>query len=362
VPRPKKTNRDAEAAYERNRIAAAETSRQKSVAGREISPLPRVKNPARRAACAESLAKYCRTYHPEVFYLDWSDDQLRALQRVETATRRGGLFAYAMPRGGGKSSIAECGAEWGMLYGYLEFALLIGAEQDGALESLDSIKTGFETNDLLFEDFPEVCYPIRRLDGIAHRANGQLFNGKRTYITWTASEIVLPTIPESKASSAILAVTGITGRIRGMKFKRPSDGRIVRPGLVIADDPQTAESARSPSQCETRLRMLRADIMGLAGPGKKISVIMPCTVIRAGDVADTLTDGTKHPEWQGERTKLVYQFPTNPHLWEEYKALRKQGRRQGRGPGGDGVLPTEPSRRWTRARKSPGRAGSTTTS
>ena len=86
---------------------------------------------------------------------------------------------------------------------------------------LDSIKTELDCNDLLLADFPEVCFPIQALDGISNRANGQLYQGKRTQIGWTAKEIVLPTIAGSHASGAIIKVAGLTGRIRGMKFKRP---------------------------------------------------------------------------------------------------------------------------------------------
>jgi len=38
----------------------------------------------------------------------------------------------------------------------------------------------------------------------------------------------------SKASGAIIKVAGITGRIRGMKYKR-ADSRTVRPTLVVLD-------------------------------------------------------------------------------------------------------------------------------
>ncbi len=90
---------------------------------------------------------------------------------------------------------------------------------------------------------------------------------------------MLPTIEGSKASAAIIKVAGITGRIRGMKFKR-SDGMTVRPSLVVLDDPQTDESARSLSQCATREGILAGAVLGLAGPGKpperlKISIWGP---------------------------------------------------------------------------------------
>jgi hypothetical protein len=106
-----------------------------------------------------------------------------------------------------------------------------------------------------------------------------------------------------------------------MKFKRP-DGQTVRPSLVILDDPQTDESARSLSQCANRERILAGAVLGLAGPGQKISGIMPCTVIRPGDMADRILDTEKHPEWNGERTKMVYAFPDDEKLWDRYAEIR----------------------------------------
>jgi hypothetical protein len=87
-------------------------------------------------------------------------------------------------------------------------------------------------------------------------------------MTWTNSEIVIATIPGSNSSGGIIRVAGITGRIRGMKFKRP-DGKTIRPELVIIDDPQTDESAQSLVQCAKRERVLAGAILGLAGTGQE---------------------------------------------------------------------------------------------
>jgi hypothetical protein len=213
---------------------------------------------------------------------------------------------------------------------------LIGSDEGHAMDMLDAIKMELDGNDLLLEDFPEVVYPIQCLDGIANRCNGQLYKGERTHIGWTAREVVLPTIEESKASGAIIKVAGITGRIRGMKYKR-ADGKTVRPSLVVLDDPQTDESARSLSQCVTRESILAGAVLGLAGPGRKISGIMPCTVIRPSDMADNILSRDKHPEWNGERTKMVYSFPTDESLWKKYAELRAASLREGR----EGVEATE---------------------
>src|SRR5690606_20277482 len=242
----------------------------------------------------------------------------------------GGLFAMAMPRGSGKTTICECACIWAVLYGHREFVCLIGSDEGHAADMLDSIKMELEGNDRLLEDFPEVIFPIQALDGIANRCSGQLYQGQRTHIGWTAKEVVLPTMPDSPASGAISEVAGIAGRIRGMTYKR-ADGQSVRPSLVVLDDPQTDESARSLTQCATREAVLAGAVLGLGGPGKKISGIMPCTVIRPGDMADNILDRDQHPEWNGERTKMVYSFPTNEQLWAQYAEVRADGLRAGDG-------------------------------
>ena len=312
--------------YDDRRNAERTRQAEQSLAGRDIGDLPDVVNPERKKECERNFQLFCESYFPETYSLAWSPDHLKVIEKIETAVLRGGLFALAMPRGSGKSTLAETAAIWSMVYGHREFVTLIGATESAALEMLDSIKTELEVNENLAADFPEVCYPIEQLEGIANRCAGQLYHGERTRIVWTSNEIVLPTIKDSKASGIIVRVAGITGRVRGMKYKR-ADGRSVRPSLVIIDDPQTSESAGSLEQTRKRVRVLAGDILGLAGPGQKISGIMPCTIIRPGDMADIILNRNTHPDWNGERTKMVYKFPKNMKLWDEYADIRSEALR-----------------------------------
>jgi hypothetical protein len=316
--------------YERMKESARARNAALALAGRDIGELPAVENPDRKDRASRDFQYFCESYFPLTFHLAWSPDHVKVIHKIEQAVVHGGLFALAMARGSGKSSIAEVACIWAVLYGHREFICLIGSDEGHACDMLESIKTELDSNDMLLADFPEVCFAIQSLDGISNRANGQLYKGKRTQIGWTAKEVVLPTIEGSRASGAIIKVAGLTGRIRGMKFKRP-DGRTVRPSLVVLDDPQTDESARSLSQCVNRESILAGAVLGLSGPGKKISGIMPCTVIRPGDMADNILDRDKHPEWNGERTRMVYAFPTNETLWLRYAEIRAEGMRNGDG-------------------------------
>ncbi len=231
------------ATKDRNRAHAAAIS----LAGRDIGQLPDPANPARRWKAKTDFRFFCESYFPLTFYLPWSADHLKVIAKIEEAVLHGGLFAMAMPRGNGKTCQAEIACLWAILYGHRDFVSLIGSDEGHAMDMLESIKTELDGNELLTEDFPEVCLPIQSLDGIANRCSGQLYQEERTHIGWTAKDIVLPTLKPvgwldnpvlrpfvdddgySLASGAIVKVAGITGRIRGMKYKRRTVKRHVHP-------------------------------------------------------------------------------------------------------------------------------------
>lgn len=320
--------KSAAGGYAKHRDDMAVKSRDRSTAGREVGPHLPPKRPARKKACRTSLRLFCEKYLPDIFPLAWAAPHLTAIDRLERCAISGGQFAFAMPRGMGKSKLCEAGALWATLYGHRRFVVLIGASADAAEESLNNIKLWIETNDLLHEDFGEVTHYVRAMEGIAQRAGGQTANGKRTRIGWKGKSAVYPTVPRSPASGARIRVTGITGRIRGLSAVAAS-GESLRPDLAIVDDPQTDEVADSPAQVAKLERVLNGAVLGLAGPKKKIAAFVPCTVIAPGDLADRILDRERNPVWQGQRSRMVESFPTNAALWEEYADLRKASQRAG---------------------------------
>jgi hypothetical protein len=308
--------------YSTHRAGMAAKSRERSKAGREIGPLLPDKLKKKKNACRQSLRLFCETYLSDRFFLGWSADHLKVIAKLEAAVLNGGLFALAMPRGSGKTTLAEAAALWAILYGHRSFIVLIGATDEAACEMLDSIKMAVETNDALFDSFHAVCQPIRELEGINHRAGGQTIDGIRTRITWTESEVVFPTVAGSAASGARIRVAGITGRIRGMKAAT-ADGKVIRPDFAIADDPQTDQTAVSIPDIVKREKRLRGAVKGLAGPGKTIAMVVPCTVIAPRDLSDRILDRRRNPQFQGERMKMVYQFPAAKELWDQYADIRR---------------------------------------
>lgn len=311
--------------YQRAKARARLRSSVMARIGQDIGDIPPVADPERRAQGSSSFRLFCELYFPHRFGLAWSHDHLKVIAKIERAVRPpGALFAVAMPRGSGKTTLCEVAVLFAVLVSGHPFVFLIGSTEDRAVGLLRDIKAELLSNDILAADFPEALYPIRRLEDEARACKGQKHHGQPTFIVWGADRIAFPMIPGSKAAGALIRVSGLTGgNIRGAAHTRP-DRQQVRPSLVIIDDPQTDQSARSPKQCADRERTISGAVLGLAGPGRKIAGLMPCTVISRGDLADNLLNREKHPEWQGERTKMCYAFPTNEKLWEEYARLRAE--------------------------------------
>ena len=322
--------------YREHVAAVAERQHALTREAQEVGEFPAIVNPDRREACATDFPLFCRTYFPRTFTLPWAPFHMSAANKITRAIRRGGQFAFAMPRGQGKSSLCEAAAMWATIYGLRNYVVIVGATQADAEIRLANIKTELEGNPLLMEDFPEACKPIWHLERSTRRCQGQKYQGRSTGIEWGKDSIRLAEIGDYPCSGAIIESAGITGRIRGRVHKLP-DGRSVRPGLAIVDDPQTRESSKSETKCRDREAMVAGDIAYLAGPDEPMAIVMPCTVIYRDDVADRFLNRTLHPEWQGERTKMVLSWPTEESLWAEYQQIWRTDLING----GDGSSATE---------------------
>jgi hypothetical protein len=280
-----------------------------------------------RGACERDFRLFCEWYFPNAFYMAWGEEQLRAIERMQRVILEGGLFAFAMPRSTGKTALAVRASLWSLLYGHRRFVSLLAATEEQAKQLLAHFKAEIVDNEPLARDFRQVCYPIRRLENNGRKAIGQLFDGEQTRITWKDDRLTLPIMPDwacdgTNVSGSVIRVAGLTGgNIRGQSATLPS-GEIIRPELVLLDDPQTRESAASKLQSAGREEIVKGDVLGMAGPKKRIAALMACTVIRKDDMADLMLDRKRNPSWSGQKTRMVNSFPTDEKLWDEYKQIR----------------------------------------
>ena len=301
-------------------VVADETLRRRRVIlrAREIGPLPSIVSPRRRSRASKSILTWCRTYLPSVFSLPFSDAHKAIAQKFQEVVLHGGCFAYAMPRGSGKTSLSIATALWAILHGHAKYVLIVTANGQRARQTIQNISLWLTTSKELIEDYPEACYPILRADGSLQRMRYQLFNGKPTNLRFAYDRIVFATIDDSKCSGALIQSVPLRGgSLRGLQHALP-DGRLVRPQLILIDDPQTRDSAMSPRQCEYRRALIQSDILGTMAHDHKAAVLCTCTVIRRGDLSDQLLS---LPEWSGERVGLLRSMPTNMAAWSEYERV-----------------------------------------
>lgn len=306
-----------------HREAANQVERARVGNLQDIGDIPQPKDPARRAAALADYRVFLDTYFPHRFPLAWSRDHITAIRKIESAIRAGESCAVAMPRGSGKTTIMEPAPFWAIANGFWSFGVQIAASLPRAVEILDSLKNELRTNDLLCEDFPEYCIPIRHIEDEPRRCKGQRYQGELTGIRWAPHSIRFARIADRGVKGGIIYAAGLTASLRGLRLCLP-DGTVVRPDGCVLDDPQTDSSARSESQTSNRLKLIQGAIRGMAGPGKRLSIFAAVTVIQANDLADRLLD-PKATGWMVVRTKSLYAFPTNLEMWFKYQEVRREG-------------------------------------
>ena len=323
-----KTDRNAIEQYERKKQAAALRSREISASGRDIGDIPAVVDADARAACERDLRTFLETCFPRAFSLGWCDDHLVLIQQLQQVIERGGFRAVGMPRGTGKSTIIMRSMIWAIVRRLHAFSVIAAANSAKAEKLLRDILTELQFNDVLHDLWPEVTYPIRKLEGIALKAKGQTYKGKNTGIQTSTKTLVLGTLEDHPGTGAIVSAAGLMEAVRGALHTLP-DGRVIRPSMLLCDDFQTRESAMSPLQCHARTEVIQNDLAGMRGPDTPFCALVTCTVIRADDAADRLLNPELNPDWCGIRRRFIRTMPTEDamRLWAQYADIRSQSLR-----------------------------------
>ena len=286
--------------------------------------IPAVVNEKRREAALADPVRFLLTYFPERYTIDFGRHHLKMIEEIVGRARYGGRQAIAAPRGSGKSELAKGLLIYLLLAEVVRFPIIGAATGVLARRIFKDIRSRFASNDLLFEDFPEVCAPVRALDGAPQRAARQHVAGELTGIVWTSNDYIqLPATPGSTYGGAKLSFFGLDSAFRGTNI----DGD--RPDFVLVDDPETQESARSPQQVEQREESLDRDISGLVGQDGRLAIVVLTTVQNSTSLSARLTDRKVKPSYNGLRFGMIEKWPKNMPLWEEYISRRHAAQRDG---------------------------------
>lgn len=209
------------------------------------------------------------------FHLDVAEQAKRwAVPDTEPAQNRDCLVA---PRGVGKSTWTFLILPiWAAAHGWRSFIAAFADSGQQAEQHLASFKRELDTNDLLRQDFPDLCQPARS------RSGGAVANRQGMYMA---------------RSGFVFAAKGIDSSSLGLKVGKR------RPDLLLCDDVEPDESNYSPYQREKRLSTLLDSILELNIFARVVlvgTVTMPGSIIHAlvktitkpgGEVESWITDG-----------------------------------------------------------------------
>lgn len=286
--------------------------------------VPRCVNPDRRAAALADPEQFLRTYFGDRYQLDFGPHHRFMIEAIVSRARHGGRQAVAAPRGCGKSEVVKGLLVYLVLAGLVRFPLAVAATSSLARRLFRDFRSKFASNQLLYEDFPEVCHPVRSLEGAPQRAARQHVDGRLTNIVWTSNDYVrFPDVVGSPFGGVKMAYFGLDSAFRGVNI----DGD--RPDFVLIDDPETEESAKSDLQITDREDVIDKDIAGLAGQTSSMAIVTLTTVQNAKCLSFKLTDRSIKPAHNGVRFGLVRKWPERMDLWEEYIALRRANQQAG---------------------------------
>lgn len=306
---------------ERDRDVLAKRER-RSEAARIV--IPDCANPTRRELCLQDPERFLRTYFADRYRRPFGPHHLAMIEAINARARHGGRQAIAAPRGCGKSELVKGLLVYLVLAGLVRFPLPVAATTAHAGNLYGDFRRKLSTNDLLLEDFPEVCFPVRALDGAPQRAAKQHIEGVLTQIVWTADDYLsLPIVPGSQYGGVKMAYFGLDAAFRGVN----KDG--CRPDFVLIDDPETRESAHSLKQIEDRERILDQDIAGLEEEGHTLTILVLTTIQNRYCLSYRLTDPKVKPAWNGKRYGAIVSWPERMDLWEDYVARRRAAQTDG---------------------------------
>jgi len=180
--------------------------------------------------------------------------------------------AYVAPRGCGKSTwLFLLLPVWSAAHKHVKFIVAFSDSAEQSKNHLATIRGEFDTNDLLRQDFPDLCEPrVRRPGGPV---------GKKL----VASRVDMI----EQRSGFIMVAKGSGTAARGLKVGK------IRPDLIVLDDIEPGEENYSPTIMRHRLRWMLETVFHL---NEFARVIIVGTVTAPGSIMHQLVESALHPE------------------------------------------------------------------
>ena len=271
----------------------------------------------------ELRAKYEKDYvsmHQDLFKRStgikpFGSAQITSIKQTQHIINHGGRAVIAEPRGFGKTSRTSNNCLMAVLQGKIRYAVILASSVAKATEILESIVTELMDNAELAHLYPAVCRCFEQLQEGFRISFVQTYAGELTNIQVQKDKIRFPQIEGEPSSGSVIQIRP-KDNVRGLFTKiryGPESGRVLRPDFVFMDDIQTDEEATSPLVPTKIVRIIKKSVLFAGSHSKRISAVMCCTPIAAGDVASHFI--LNEPSWEVTLFKMIPTMPTNLEKW-----------------------------------------------
>jgi len=217
---------------------------------------------------ASNYAEWIQKNLPEAFSLPFGPHHQHICDEFQMKPR-GLRLGVAAPRSSGKSTLSNIGLPLAAIaMGSHRFIVLISSTQTEAEKRLLAIRNTLERNDGLVNRWPRLRY-INKPRSRKHKVD-------------TAREIQL--------AGGWIVVVGAEAKIRGIVRDVP-DGSLIRPDLLVVDDIDQEEQARSKVRTDRLVDWLFASVAGLGAARWPLSIILIGTTISADAMVTRMLKG-----------------------------------------------------------------------
>jgi len=288
-----------------------------------VAPEPSPEILAERERYANDFVSLHREVFPESTGVKpFGEVQQRSILHGQDIFRKGGRLLKLEPRGYAKTTRITNEALYAVLAGMQNYIVIVCSNVTKAQEIVDSIRTELMNNDRLLELFPGTIACFRHLDNNPLKSRFQTYGGNHTFIKYEISTIRFPIVPNEPSSGKFIEIRPLTN-LKGLNHKvkaGPDAGKVFRPTLVIFDDPQTHEDAKSPSSVTSIVSMIKRDALKGGSQSRRVSAIMAITPVCNGDVAYHF-EKIEH-SWDIVKYKMMEQRPDAHETWmSEYAKI-----------------------------------------
>lgn len=218
--------------------------------------------------------------------------EVSAILNEMTFNKRGTKFALAAPRGSAKSTLVTLQyVVYCLCYHIEPYIVIASSTAEQAETYLSHVKAELAQNERLLRDFPDVCE----------------FGRKPGPPRWKQNEIIT-------RNSVKVTAFGSGQQIRGKRHNQ------YRPSLIILDDIEGGEDAKTPDGYYKLLDWMTKDVLKI-GDGIT-NVVFLGTIHHYNSLLTHFTDSKINTGWTKRIYRAVISWSVHPELWEKWKNIR----------------------------------------